>query len=314
MAITVKKEATAAAPVAETQDPLAYLGEVTATEVKKLPEAVQAKFREATELTPELIEAVAADIPETLMETLITDLEQALENAAPVVAAPAPAPAAAAPAPERQARRDALKAQIAANANQNATVPQASAQPVLTPEMADAAPTMPEALNTWNQMFPIGMAVTVVNRGAGKFELHIGGIKEVATVAPTLDGKVKKERKPSVQNVAYDLMSDEYFDFLGKLKADHPTLADRVAYAESLGLVRGTDWAHMAKTGQPLPEGIENMYMLEPIRKKLGIEKYIEEARDPDVRKAIARGEQPMPAGAKHRKRGTGEVIEPAAA
>lgn len=298
MAITIKKDkatavtATNAAP----SNPLAYLSAEAQEAVAQLPAEVQAQFAAVSELTPELIEAVAESIPETLMEQLITDLENVMEAQAPSVeVTPAKEvtaqPAVTDKAAEAKAKRDALKAEIAANAKTPVTVTQKPEPAALPVEVQDAAPTQPAALQIWDQLFPVNQVVTIVNRGNGKFEMQIGKVLPTNTkaekVEATTAGKPKKV-KVSVISGNPDYWTDEYKAFQKDMKENYTDLESRTKLAESLGLVKGTDWNDKTKDGQPMPLAIENMQLMNAIREKKGIEIYIESARTPEQRRALA--------------------------
>lgn len=299
MAITIKKDKASAvtATNAAPSNPLAYLSAEAQEAVAQLPAEVQAQFAAVSELTPELIEAVAESIPETLMEQLITDLENVMEAQAPSVeVTPAKEvtaqPAVTDKAAEAKAKRDALKAEIAANAKTPVNATQKSEVSILPVELQDAAPTQPAALQVWNQLFPVNQVVTIVNRGNGRFEIQIGKVlpanSKAEKVEATPAGKVKKVKVTSISNnPAY--WTEEYKAFLEEMKAV-PDLDTKIKVAEGLGLVRGTDWKDKTKEGQPMPAAIENMQLTNAIREKRGIEIYIESARTSEQRRALAHG------------------------
>lgn len=323
MAITINKTKAVAqvTEAAAAASKLAYLPDNLANEVAQLPADVLAVFEAATELTPDLIEQVAANLPESLLDGLITAMEEYLAQSVP--ANPAPAPAVVAqvtPAPDadRKARRDALKAEIAANAK-GATITAKQVETTIVPPAVTAdAPTadkktqqpvvQPPAANfsVWDNLFPVGQQVTVINRGGGKFELHIGKVAPVAQPQPVADIKAsaKPEKKPKMSSIYDYIVSDDYLTWLASIKETYPTLEDRIAYAESVGLKRGGDpgWTNVTKEGNPLPPAIENMYLLGVLQKHLGVEQYVEGARTPEERKALLNGTAPWPATAKPRK------------
>lgn len=291
------------APVAESTNPFPYLTEELAAEVGKLPAEVQAKFSAATDLTPDLIDNVATDIDEGLMEGLVTLLEQRYAELAPAVEVqPATEtmaqPAAPTDAANRKAARDALKSQIASQAKTPTTVPAQAEPPVIGQAVIDQAPTTPEPVGAWANLFPVNVPVTIVNLGGGHFSVSVGGklpaAAKVQAEASASNGKEPKEKKVKVSSISAnpDYWTAEYKQFMVDMKEKYPNLEDRIAYAQSLGLVRGTDWADKTKAGEPQHTAIENMYVMSAIKAKLGIEQYLPEARTTEQRKAIALGQQ----------------------
>lgn len=308
MAITIKgKKAEVAAPVAEAPAPTGFTLPVEIQEeVSKLSPELQAQFAIQAELTPDFVMEVAENLPETLVEALIEHLETKLNEQLPdAVTAPAEQVTAQEPvanntAASAKAKRDALKAEIAGMAKTSVVVDQ-KIEPVKTKAATQEVKPVEgeEDLGWgWNSLFPVNQAVTVINRGNGKFEVHVGAVKAqpVEKVAPvTVEAPTKKAKKPSVKTIFGDIQTDEYRKYLETLKNEYPTLDARITWAESIGLVRGTDWVSVTKAGQPMPSSVENMYLSEAIRNKLGIETYIEGAKTKEERKKIANGELPLP-------------------
>lgn len=325
MAITINKaknvEPQVAQPSAQ-DNPLAYLPESVADEVAQLPADVVAVFAAATELTPDLIESVADKLPETLLDSMITAMEEYLAQSVPANPQPVPAVQVTAQVPpttpdaNRKARRDALKSEIAANAKGGAVVAKQVEKPVLPPEVLASAPTAtpqqavvkaetPNIIfSMWDSLFPVGQQVTVINRGNGKFELHIGKVAPAVQAQPESAAKPVKEAKPKMSSIESYLIDDAYTAWLDAIKEAHPTLEDRIAYAESLGLKRGGEpgWKNVTNEGAPMPPSIENMYLISAIQKQQGIERYVEGARTSEERKAILNGTAPWPAAAKPRQ------------
>lgn len=323
MALTINKtNATPVAP-AEAANPIPYLSADLSAKIMALPAEVSGLFTAATELTPDLIEAAAPGLSEELMEELITAVEAYLAQNVPVVTAPVPAAQVVAQPPkadDRKARRDELKAQIAANSgqgtvtvkqNEKSVVPANAApdapkdlaqpaQPVVTAPASTVNVAQVASLGLFDSLFPIGQMVTIVNRGGGKFELTIGkmapAVKEPVAEAPA------KEKKPKVGSIYNFIVTDEYLAFIEDMKTNYPDLPSRIALAESLGLVRGTDWNIVTKDGKPMPPSIENMFLVDAIRTKKGIEQYVEGARTADERKGLLAGTLPWPATAKPRQ------------
>lgn len=286
--------------------PIGYLPEDVQAEVAKLAPEVQAKFSQFSELTTAVLDAVMEDIPETLTERLLEIMEgnvnEQLPDATPapaqeVTAQEAPVTDAAA----RKAQRDALKNEILANSTQ-ATKPATKVEaPSLdgkpeTVKTVTATQPASTSFNAWDNLFPVNQAVTVINRGGGKFEVHFGSVAPTAQlVADKAEAPAKKPKKPSVKTIFDDIQTKAYREYIVTLKEKYPTLQDRVAWAESLGLVRGKDWVNVTKAGEPMPASVENMYISDAIRTKLGIETYVEGARTKEQRKKIANGELPLP-------------------
>lgn len=327
MALTINKAnatpAAAPAPVAEA-NPIPYLTPELSAQIMALDPATSAIFTAATELTPDLIEQAAQGLPESLLDELITAMEEYLAQSVPATTEVVPAPAVVAQAPaakpdDRKAKRDALKAQIAANAGQGTVTvkqtekpivpasaapdaPKGLAQPVVTnPAVMQQAPV--SNLGLFDSLFPIGQQVTLVNRGGGKFELFIGKVAPAAAAPATKEAAPAKERKPKMASISSYLLTDSYTKFIEDLNASHPTLESRIALAESLGLKRGDAWANVTKDGAPMPPAIENMYMVDAIRKAQGIEQYVEGARTKEERKAILDGTAAWPTDAKPRNK-----------
>lgn len=280
--------------------PIGYLPEDVQAEIAKLAPEVQAKFAEFSELTPTVLDAVMEDIPETLTERLLEIMEgnvnEQLPDATPapaqeVTAQEAPVTDAAA----RKAQRDALKNEILANSTQ-ATKPAANVEaPSLDgkPETVKTV-TAPQpasvSFNAWDNLFPVGQAFIIVNRGGGKFEVTIGGVAPAAQpVAAKAEAPAKKEKKVKVSSISNnpDYWTEEYKAFLADMKANYADLDSRIELAKSLGLVRGTDWADKTKDGQPQHPAIENMQLMNVIQEKKGIARYIPEADTTEKRKAL---------------------------
>lgn len=319
MAITLKKgtkkveEQPAAQTQANAPEPvpaevptteLTYLPEEIREQVLALPEGVKGHFISANELTPALLETVMPDLPETLTEALLglleNEMNEALPNAEPAPAQEvmAQAPAAVTEDASRQAKRDALKAQIAAGAStpipaKAVKQPDTSAkEPALKAAPAEAV-VAPVSLGAWDSLFPVGQAVTIINRGGGRFELHVGAVKAMpAEKAQAEAPAAKKEKKVKVTSISNNpaYWTQEYKDFLAEMKEKYTDLDSRIKFAESLGMVRGTDWADKTKDGNPQHPAIENMQLMNAIREKKGIAIYIPEADTSEKRRALAHG------------------------
>lgn len=316
MAIVIKNknDVVADTPAPMVTNALSLLPTELAEQVKALDATVVQVFTEAPDLTPELIELVADKMPESLLDGVISALEEYMAKNVP--ANPQPVPAAEVVAQsqakpdDRKARRDALKAQIAANAGQGAVASPQNEKPV-TPTSMPVAPAQPVVkpaeqpvnFSAFDTLFPVGQQVTVINRGNGKFELHIGKVAPAAAVAKEESAKpTKAEKKPKAASIQPYLVTDEYNAFVKDMQDNYPDLGSRQALAESLGLKPGTDWAVVTKDNSPMPPAIQNMFMTDAIRKAKGIEQYVEGARTKEERKAILDGTAPWPATAKPRK------------
>lgn len=296
----VQPEVVAEVPATE----LTYLPEEIREQVMGLPDGVKTHFISASELTPELVETVMPDLPETLTEALLELLEQKMNEALPdAEAAPAQevmaqAPAAVTEDAQRQAKRDALKAQIAANATTPVPAkavkqPDTSAKESAPKAALVAEAAAPASLGAWDSLFPVGQAVTVINRGSGRFEVHIGTVKtSPAEKASEAAAPAKKEKKVKVTSISNNpaYWTQEYKDFLAEMKEKYPDLPSRIALAEGMGMVRGTDWADKTKDGKDQHPSIENMQLMNAIREKKGISIYIPEADTSEKRRALAHG------------------------
>lgn len=315
MAITLKKgnkkveeQPVAAQPEVVAEVPateLTYLPEEIREQVMALPDGVKAHFIGASELTPGLVETVMPDLPETLTEALLELLEQKMNEALPdAEAAPAQevmaqAPAAVTEDAQRQAKRDALKAQIAANATtpvpaKTVKQPDTSAKESAPKAAPAAEAAAPVSLGAWDSLFPVGQAVTVINRGGGRFEVHIGAVKALPAEKASEAAEEKPGKKNKKASVNRSITSNpeywtqEYKDFLAEMKEKYPDLDSRIKLAEGMGLVRGKDWADKTKDGGDMPASIENMHLMNLIRQTKGIEMFIEIANTTEKRRALA--------------------------
>ena len=306
---------------------LSYLDESLRKQVIKLPAEMKEKFVAQTQLTVDLIESVASDISEELLDGLITAMEKELEAEEKQNNASLPQAKIEEKLVEKSSKEDKPKQKRKKPASKTEEKPaeektqkggntpvEPASRLLKSPEIdVDLSPgpiptanvdkkTEKTLITRWDMLFPLDVPMVITNRGGGMVEISVlseaDRIQEEKIRARREIPSRTKQKAPSSKKAInpQSLLTKEYVDWSKNFKKDYPTLEARIEYATERGLVRGVDWQYEKENGEAYGEKAESMSLGRAIRKKLlNIKKYIPGAETAKERKLILSGQKAFP-------------------